>query len=80
MREHGIKRVFVAGLATDYCVKATALDAKAAGFDVVVLADAAAAVNVAPGDEERAPQELRDANVTVTVSTALSGNARPLAC
>jgi nicotinamidase/pyrazinamidase len=80
LREHGIKRVFVAGLSTDYCVKATALDAKAASFDVVVLADAATAVNVAPGDEERAPQELRDANVAVTVSTALSGNARPLAC
>jgi nicotinamidase/pyrazinamidase len=80
LREHGIKRVFVAGLSTDYCVKATALDGKAASFDVVVLADAATAVNVAPGDEERAPQELRDANVAVTVSTALSGNARPLAC
>ena len=50
---HGVRRVFVCGLATDYCVKATALDAHAAGFTTFVIADASAAVDVAPGDEAR---------------------------
>jgi nicotinamidase/pyrazinamidase len=78
LREHGVKRVFVCGLATDYCVKATALDAKAAGFDVVVIEDAAAAVNVQPGDEERALQEVRDAGVAVARSSDVAGSARPV--
>lgn len=76
LREHGVHRVFVCGLATDYCVKATALDAKAAGFDVVVLADAAAAVNVNPGDEQRALDELRANGVAVANSGDVAGNAR----
>jgi nicotinamidase/pyrazinamidase len=75
LREHDVRRVFVCGLATDYCVKATALDAKAAGFDVVVLEDASAAVNVAPGDEQRALAELRAANVAVANSADVSGSA-----
>lgn len=78
LREHGIARVFVAGLATDYYVKASALDARAAGFEVVVLADASAAVNVAPDDEERALQLLRDAGISVVESAALNGNARAI--
>jgi nicotinamidase/pyrazinamidase len=76
LRAHGVQRVFVVGLATDYCVKATALDAKAAGFDAVVLEDAAAAVNVNPGDEQRALQELRDAGVAVAHSGDVAGNVR----
>jgi nicotinamidase-related amidase len=56
-------------------VKATALDAKAAGFDVVVLEDASAAVNLAPGDEQRALDELRAANVAVANSADVSGSA-----
>jgi nicotinamidase/pyrazinamidase len=76
LREHGVRRLFVCGLATDYCVKATALDAKAAGFDVVVLEDAAAAVNVDPGDEVRALDELRSAGVAVARSAEVQGNAR----
>ncbi len=75
LREHGVQRVFVCGLATDYCVKATALDAKAAGFDVVVLEDASAAVNVNPGDEQRALDELRAANVAVAQSADVTGSA-----
>ena len=73
LREHDVRRVFVCGLATDYCVKATALDAKAAGFDVVVLEDASAAVNVEPGDEERALAELRAAGIAVATSAEVTG-------
>lgn len=65
LRERGVGTVDVAGLALDYCVKATALDARAAGFDVVVHRDATRAVNVRPGDDERAVQELRAAGVRV---------------
>jgi nicotinamidase/pyrazinamidase len=54
------RRVFIGGLATDYCVKATALDARAAGFEVIVIDDAVAAVDVAPGDGARALQAMRD--------------------
>jgi len=76
LRAHGVRRVFVAGLATDYCVKASALDARAAGFDVVVIEDAAAAVNVQPDDEVRALEEVRDAGAAVVRSADITGDAR----
>lgn len=75
LRAHGIHRVFVCGLATDYCVKATALDAKAEGFDAVVVADASAAVNVQVGDEARALDALHAAGVTVVHSSEIAGHA-----
>jgi nicotinamidase/pyrazinamidase len=53
-----IQRLFVGGLATDYCVKATALDALRAGLTVVVLQDAVRAVDLKPGDGARALAEL----------------------
>ena len=65
LRAHDVDTVHVAGLALDYCVKATALDAKRAGFDVIVHLDATRPVEVAPGDGDRAVAELRDAGVTV---------------
>src|SRR5205085_1646635 len=65
LRDHGIDRVHVAGLALDYCVKETALDAGRAGFDVVLHRDATRAVEVKPGDGERAVAELREAGVRV---------------
>jgi nicotinamidase/pyrazinamidase len=65
LRSRGVDTVDVAGLALDYCVRATALDAKAAGFDVVVHRGATRAVEVAPGDGERAVEELRAAGVSV---------------
>jgi NAD+ synthetase len=61
LRERGVERVVVAGLATDYCVRATALDALREGFDVTVLADAVAAVDVSPGDGRKALEEVREA-------------------
>ncbi len=73
LRAHGVRRLFVCGLATDYCVKATALDARDAGFETVVIEDAAAAVNVNAGDEKRALDELRDAGVSVATSADVAG-------
>lgn len=58
LRERGCKRVFIGGLATDYCVRATALDALEEGFEVVVLEDAVRPVEVRPGDGARALAEL----------------------
>ena len=54
LRARGVERIFVGGLATDYCVKHTALDGLKQGFHVVLLEDAARAVNLQPGDGERA--------------------------
>jgi nicotinamidase/pyrazinamidase len=65
LRERAVDTVNVAGLALDYCVKATALDARRAGFDVIVHRDATRAVDVHPGDADRAIAELREAGVQV---------------
>jgi nicotinamidase/pyrazinamidase len=65
LREHDVETVHVAGLALDYCVKATALDARAAGFDVIVHRGATRAVEVQPGDGDRAVDELEAAGVRV---------------
>ncbi len=58
LAELGCKRLFIGGLATDYCVRATVRDALAAGFEVVILEDAVRAVDVKPGDGQRALAEL----------------------
>jgi nicotinamidase/pyrazinamidase len=70
LRTAGVGAVAVVGLATDYCVKATALDAVRLGFRTVVLTDAVAAVDVQPGDGDRALDELRDASVELRRSLA----------
>ena len=54
LKQHGVERLFVSGLATDYCVLHTVLDALKHGFAVFLLVDAVAAVNVAAGDGDRA--------------------------
>lgn len=59
--ESGVQRLFVGGLATDYCVRSTVLDALHEGFQAVVLQDAIGAVDVKAGDGERALAEMRAA-------------------
>ncbi|HET7686470.1 MAG TPA: isochorismatase family protein [Candidatus Limnocylindria bacterium] len=68
LRQRGIERVRVCGLATDYCVRATALDAARLGFVTTLLADAVAAVDLAPGDGERALAEMAEAGVTIALA------------
>ena len=70
LRARGIRRLFICGLATDYCVLATGRDARAAGLEVAILADAVRAVNVEPGDDERALAELVAAGCSLTPTTA----------
>jgi nicotinamidase/pyrazinamidase len=65
LTDQGVRHIDVVGLALDYCVKSTALDARRAGFDVTVHRDATRAVDVQPGDGDRAVEELRAAGVEV---------------
>ena len=65
LRQRGVERIVVCGLATDYCVRATALDAARLGFGVELLAAGVAAVNLAPDDGERSMAEMADAGVRV---------------
>jgi nicotinamidase/pyrazinamidase len=64
LHDYGITKVTVVGLATDYCVKETALDALREGFEVEIDTDAMKPVDVKPGDGERAIEEMLAAGAT----------------
>jgi nicotinamidase/pyrazinamidase len=61
LRGRGIRRIVIGGLATDYCVRATVLDALALGYETSVLVDAVRPVDLIPGDGERALAEMEAA-------------------
>jgi nicotinamidase/pyrazinamidase len=61
LRERGIRRLVVCGLATDYCVLETVLDARRLGFPTTVLREGIRAVDLQPGDGERALERMREA-------------------
>ncbi|MDQ3818231.1 MAG: nicotinamidase [Acidobacteriota bacterium] len=65
LRARGVDEVWVGGLATDYCVKNTVLDALREGFKVKAVEDAMRAVELRPGDGERAIEEMRQAGATI---------------
>jgi nicotinamidase/pyrazinamidase len=71
LRVKGAREVWVCGLATDYCVKWTALDAAELGFETVVIEDACRGVELQPGDVDEAFGELEEAGVEVLTSDAL---------
>ena len=74
LRELGVKRLFVGGVATDYCVLSTVKDALAMGYEVCLLKDAIRAVNVQPGDGERAEKEMESLGaVSVTLEDLTGG-------
>ena len=68
LREEQIEKVVICGLATDYCVKATALDAVKEGFDTTVLTDCIRAVNVHLDDGENALSEMAAAGIHLNTS------------
>jgi nicotinamidase/pyrazinamidase len=75
LRARGVTDVYVCGLATDYCVKFTALDARQLGFNTFLIEDASRGVNLKPGDVERAVEEMRAAGVKVVRSEELLGRS-----
>lgn len=72
LRLKGTKRVFIGGLATDYCVKSTLLDAVKLGFETVLLEDAVRGVDVKPGDSKRAIEEMVAAGAKKTTLSDLT--------
>jgi nicotinamidase/pyrazinamidase len=65
LRDRHVTRVYVTGIATDYCVKATALDALQAGLEVRILPDAITGIDVRPGDAGRALDEMSAAGAQI---------------
>jgi len=77
LRDLEADKLYVTGLATDYCVKNTVLDARRLGFQVIVLADAIRGIDVNPGDSARALEEMVDAGALLANASDLGlDNAR----
>ncbi len=71
LNERWVKQLYVLGLATDYCVKYTALDARQLGFDVWLIEDGCRAVDLRPGDGDRAIAEMKGAKVAIVESGSI---------
>lgn len=74
LRNEKVTCIIICGLATDYCVKFTALDGIEEGFRVIVVQDAVRGVEVAEGDINKAFEKMKDAGVIVSSSTELKRN------
>lgn len=79
LRQHGVTRVLVCGLATDYCVLNTVIDARENGFEVLVVPEAMRAVDVAAGDGERAIERMRGLGAREVPLRAFEGLAPEVA-
>lgn len=74
LRQQQVRELYVAGLATDYCVRATALDAVQLGFPTYLITDACRGVNLKPGDVDRALEEMARAGVRLVHSREMGGS------
>lgn len=72
LKERGVDELYVTGLATDYCVRASVLDSVKQGFKTIVVTDAVAAVDVKPGDGQKALAEMQSAGAMMTESKEIS--------
>lgn len=77
LRERGVDTVYVMGLAADYCVKFTVLDALKEGFTTYLIEDATRGVNLQPGDVANAIEEMKTAGAQLIRSEALLAGAQP---
>ncbi len=77
LRERDVDEVYVCGLATDYCVRASAIDASQEGFEVTVIEDAIRGVEVDEGDSERALRDMREAGARIATSDEVLASAGP---
>lgn len=73
LRREGVRRVYIGGLATDYCVRATVLDAAREGFEPVLLIDAVRGIDVEEGDIERALEEMQRAGARTATLDRIEG-------
>ncbi|MBI4348956.1 MAG: bifunctional nicotinamidase/pyrazinamidase [Elusimicrobia bacterium] len=74
LKTEGVERVYVLGLATDYCVKFTALDARKEGFETLLVEDGCRGVNLKPSDSADAIRAMKDAGVRTVSSADLLGS------
>ena len=72
LKERSVKNVYLLGLALDYCVKYSALDARQVGFNTYVIVDACRGIDLEPGDLDRALDEMKRAGTILLESGALS--------
>jgi nicotinamidase/pyrazinamidase len=79
LRDASVERLVIVGLATDYCVVATALDARGLGFHTTVIEEAVRAVDLAEGDGARAIAQMREAGVAVVIADPGDPASEPLA-
>ncbi|HKP85064.1 MAG TPA: bifunctional nicotinamidase/pyrazinamidase [Blastocatellia bacterium] len=77
LKKEGVRKVYAVGLATDYCVRATVLDALDLGYEVFVVTDAVRAVNVNPDDGDKALEEMRSKGAHLITSDAILGRTEP---
>ncbi len=77
LKASGVKTVYIVGLATDYCVRATALDALRLGYETYAITDAMRAVNVEPGDGAAALDQLQQHGAHLVTSDELIKGSKP---
>ena len=73
LKKKGVTKIFITGLATDYCVKYTALDSVKLGFKTIVLIDACRGVELNPGDVKEAIAEMKESGVVITRADEANG-------